>query len=215
MTTTPQLWSTAYQDKVIAPQDLPAAIEALRKQGKSIVTLNGSFDLLHAGHLQIIFEASQQGDILIVALNSDASIKQYKSPKRPIIPLEYRLQMMAALGFVSYVTWFEETDPRLLLSIIKPDVHVNGSEYGENCLEAETVRAHGGKIHIVQLVPGLSTSNILRKIEELSPNEGRDSSTVNGRQVTCRNLMDSPANSTLKVEIALEQQFKKESNTCV
>lgn len=159
------LWSKDFQKKVIAPEKLEILGESLRKVGKSIVTLNGSFDLMHAGHLQIIYEASLQGDVLIVALNSDASIKQYKSPKRPIIPLEYRLQMMAALEFVDYVTWFEETDPRNLLSKIKPNVHANGSEYGENCIEAETVKSHGGIIHIVQLVPSLSTSEIIKKIK--------------------------------------------------
>ena len=166
MSFTPILWSEAYQNKVIPPHQLKQRLEELRKGNQKIATLNGSFDLLHAGHLQIIFEASQVGDILIVALNTDRSIQQYKSPKRPIIPLEYRLQMMAALECVDYVTWFEETDPRQLLSIIQPDVHVNGAEYGENCIEAATVRSYGGKIHIVQLVPGLSTSTIIKKIQE-------------------------------------------------
>jgi len=159
------MWSTVYRSKVIEPDQISATVELLKSNGHTIVTLNGSFDLLHAGHLQSIFEASQQGDMLIVALNSDASIKQYKSPKRPIIPLEYRLQMMAALEFVNYVTWFEETDPRNLLAKIKPHVHVNGSEYGENCIEAETVKSNGGKIHIIQLIPGLSTSTVIKKIQ--------------------------------------------------
>lgn len=162
----PQLWSQAYQKKVIHPDQLLQRMPLLRDGLKKIVTLNGSFDLLHAGHLQIIFEASQTGDILIVALNSDRSIQQYKSPTRPIIPLEYRLQMMAALEFVDYVTWFDETDPRHILSLIKPDIHVNGAEYGPNCIESETVSSNGGKIHIVQLVPGLSTSTIIKKIRE-------------------------------------------------
>lgn len=162
----PDLWSVAYKRKLIPPSQLAEQVQILKSKQKKIATLNGSFDLLHAGHLQIIFEASQVGDILIVALNSDRSIQQYKSPKRPIIPLEYRLQMMAALEFVDYVTWFEETDPRHLLSIIQPDIHVNGAEYGENCIEADIVRAHGGRMHIVQLVPGLSTSTIIRKIQE-------------------------------------------------
>lgn len=163
---TPAQWSIAYQKKVIHPNKLSQRVQELKAQQKKIATLNGSFDLLHAGHLQIIFEASQIADILIVALNTDCSIQQYKSPKRPIIPLEYRLQMMAALEFVDHVTWFEETDPRHLLSTIQPDVHVNGAEYGENCIEAETVRSHGGKIHLVQLVDGLSTSAVIRKIQE-------------------------------------------------
>lgn len=166
MSLNPQLWSNVYQKKMIHPDQLLERMHHLRDKKKKIVTLNGSFDLLHAGHLQIIFEASQLGDILIVALNSDRSIQQYKSPTRPIIPLEYRLQMMAALEFVDYVTWFDETDPRNILSLIKPDIHVNGAEYGANCIEADTVCSNGGSIHIVQLIPGLSTSTIIKKIRE-------------------------------------------------
>jgi rfaE bifunctional protein nucleotidyltransferase chain/domain len=162
---TPMPWSQAYQKNLIQPDQLPLLISQLRAQKKTITTLNGSFDLLHAGHLQMIFEASQLGDVLIVALNSDSSIKQYKSPDRPIIPLEYRLQMMAALKFVNYVTWFEETDPRRILSIIQPDIHVNGAEYGENCIEAEVVKSFNGRIHIIPLIPGLSTSSIVKKIK--------------------------------------------------
>lgn len=161
-------WSTYSKNKVIAPERLPEKVAELRAQGKTIATLNGSFDLMHAGHLQIIFEASQVADQLIVALNTDRSIQQYKSPDRPIIPLEYRLQMISALGFVDYVTWFDEVDPIKILGIIKPDVHVNGAEYGEKCIEAETVRTHGGKLHIVQLIPGLSTSQIIKKIKALT-----------------------------------------------
>jgi rfaE bifunctional protein nucleotidyltransferase chain/domain len=164
-------WSERYQQKVVSPEKLGEAIQAFRKNQKKIVTINGSFDLLHAGHLHMLYEASTLGDILIVALNSDESIKQYKSMHRPIIPLEYRLQMMAALEFVSYVTWFHETDPREILKVIKPDVHVNGAEYGENCIEAEVVKQHG-RLHIVPLVPGLSTTTIVKKIMSLPP-EGK------------------------------------------
>ncbi|MBS4166029.1 MULTISPECIES: adenylyltransferase/cytidyltransferase family protein [unclassified Neochlamydia] len=160
-------WSIECLKKHITPINLAQKIEELREQGQKIATINGSFDLLHAGHLQILFEASQQADILIAALNSDQSIKQYKSPWRPIIPLEFRLQMISALSFIDYVTWFEETNPIELLKIIKPDVHVNGAEYGENCLEAEIVRASGGRLHLVNLIPGLSTSQILKKISSL------------------------------------------------
>ena len=102
--------------------------------------------------------------MLIVALNTDASIQKYKSPKRPIVPLEYRLQMIAALEFVHTVTSFDELDPSVLLAKIKPHVHVNGAEYGKNCIEAATVEENGGKVHIVSLVPGLSTSNLIEKI---------------------------------------------------
>ena len=154
--------------KIIDPKELSCKVDQIRTQKKTIATLNGSFDLMHAGHLHIIHEASTLADVLIVALNSDSSIKQYKSKDRPIIPLKYRMEMMAALEFVTHVTWFEETDPVQILSLIKPDVHVNGAEYGENCIEASTVKAHGGKIHIVPLVPGLSTSQIINKINSLA-----------------------------------------------
>lgn len=163
---TPLQWADAYKEKVILPEVLEETSQRLKAENKKIVTLNGSFDLLHAGHLQIIFEAKQMGDVLIVALNTDASIQKYKSPQRPIIPLEYRLQMMAALSFVDFVTWFSETDPKALLSKIKPNIHVNGAEYGPHCIEAETVLSNGGKIHIVPLVRGLSTSSIIQKIKQ-------------------------------------------------
>lgn len=159
------LWQEKYLEKVISPQALSEKCQKIRASGQTIATLNGSFDLLHAGHLQIIYEASQVADLLIVALNSDISIRSYKNPNRPLISLEYRLQMMAAFQFVDYVTWFEETTPLRLLELIRPDVHVNGSEYGLNCIEAETVKRCGGRLHIVQLISGLSTSNLIEKIK--------------------------------------------------
>ena len=103
-----------FEQKFIPPGEIAAKAAALKQAGKTIATLNGSFDLLHAGHLHMLYEASLQADVLIVALNTDASIKKYKSEKRPIIPLLERMKMMAALAFVSYVTSFEETDPRAL-----------------------------------------------------------------------------------------------------
>ena len=154
------------QKKLIAPNKLAAFSDEVRKKGKRLATLNGSFDLMHAGHLHIIYEASKQADILLVALNSDESIKRYKSDKRPIIHLKDRLQMMSALSFVTNVTWFEEDDPRNLLEIVQPDVHVNGQDWGLNCIEAEVVKKYGGKLHIVSIVPGLSTSKILDRIRE-------------------------------------------------
>lgn len=150
--------------KLVNPRQLEAKAAEIRLGGKTIATLNGSFDLLHAGHLYIIHQARLQADMLLVALNSDASIQRYKSKNRPIIPLAYRLEMMAALEFVDYVTWFEETDPCALLSKVKPDVHVNGAEYGSDCIEALTVRSFGGRLHLVDRIPSLSTSSIVEKI---------------------------------------------------
>ncbi|MBX7066694.1 MAG: adenylyltransferase/cytidyltransferase family protein [Parachlamydiales bacterium] len=154
------------QKKLVEPEHLEEKVASIRARQLTIATLNGSFDLMHAGHLYIIHEASKQADRLIVALNSDASIQKYKSPDRPIIPLDYRLEMMAALEFVDFVTWFDETDPRAVLEKIKPDVHVNGAEYGADCIEAETVKTHGGKLHLVDRIPSLATSAIIEKIKQ-------------------------------------------------
>ena len=152
------------QKKLLDPSQLEKKVRELKADGTTIATLNGSFDLLHAGHLYIIEQASKQADRLIVALNSDASIKRYKNASRPIISLRYRLEMMAALEFVDYVTWFEETDPCAVLTKISPTVHVNGAEYGADCIEAETVINLGGKIHLVDRIPSLSTSALIEKI---------------------------------------------------
>ena len=159
-------WSKDCKRKIILPSDLEKAASEIKKN-QTLVTINGSFDLLHAGHLYMLQEAKKQGDRLLVALNSDESIKQYKNKDRPIISLDHRLEMMAALECVNFVTWFEETDPLKILSLIKPHVHVNGSEYGKNCLEADLINQQGGALHIVNLKDGLSTSNIVEKIRAI------------------------------------------------
>lgn len=158
------LFSGYIEKKIVEPHSLEDLVKKIRLEKKTIATLNGSFDLLHAGHLEMIYQASLQADVLFVALNTDRSIQEYKSPKRPIIPLRQRMEMMASLSFVGYVTYFDELDPRDVLRKIRPDVHVNGAEYGENCIEASTVLECGGRVHIVSLVPGLSTSEIIKKI---------------------------------------------------
>jgi len=104
--------------------------------------------------------------VLIVALNSDESIKRYKNPLRPIVPLEYRMQMMSALSFVDYVTWFDEIDPRQILQIIKPDVHVIGIEYKDRCVEEPLVVENGGKMFFVNRVGSLSTTELVNKIRQ-------------------------------------------------
>ena len=160
------IWSDACKKKWIEPQDIEKRVREIRGQNKTIATLNGSFDLMHAGHLYIIYEAKKQADILLVALNTDSSIQQYKGPTRPIIPLQYRLELMSALEFVDYVTWFDETDPREVLKKIKPDVHVNGVEYGTGCIEADTIKTLGARLHLVDRIDGLSTSDILSAISK-------------------------------------------------
>lgn len=150
--------------KTVAPENIEEKRDALRKEGKTIATLNGSFDLLHPGHLEMIFDASMQADCLWILLNTDASIRGYKGPKRPINPLDVRLKNMAALEMVDFVSWFDDPNPIPTLERVRPDVHVNGSEYGEDCIEAPVVKKHGGRIHIVTLIPGYSSTNLIEKI---------------------------------------------------
>ena len=160
----PKNYENFFLAKWIDPLNLKEKILQIKQKAKIIVTLNGSFDLLHAGHLHIIYEAAQQGDCLIIALNSDSSIQKYKSPLRPIVPLEYRMKLVAGLAFVDYVTSFDETHPCQILETIQPHVHVNGSEYGNDCIEAETIQCYGGRLHLVDRIPGLSTSHLIQKV---------------------------------------------------
>jgi rfaE bifunctional protein nucleotidyltransferase chain/domain len=163
-------WAQFTKSKIMSAIDVEPLVSEQRRNGMTMATLNGSFDLLHAGHLYILYEASKTADLLVVAVNTDLSVKRYKDPSRPIIPLKERLEMVAALGFVDYVTWFDEDDPRELLRLLRPDVHVNGAEYGQNCIEAEVVRECGGRLHLVDRIPGLATSQILSTIRNTCEN---------------------------------------------
>jgi D-glycero-beta-D-manno-heptose 1-phosphate adenylyltransferase len=162
----PNNWIDSLNKKFIDPEELSLLSKSIKESGKTVVTLNGSFDLLHAGHLYILEQAKGQGDILIVALNSDHSIKRYKGSDRPLIPLKERMSLMSALSLVDYVTYFDEDDPRVVLSKIEPNIHVNGAEYGSECIEAKVVLSLGGVIHVVSRIEGLSTSNIIQKIKK-------------------------------------------------
>ena len=151
---------------IIPRADLPALVDSLKTEGKCIVTTCGAFDLLHTGHLQSFLQAREHGDIFIVCLNSDSSIKAYKSPDRPIHNQEDRAEMLAALSCVDYVTIFDEVDPRAILKIIKPDTHVK-SKTGFTGIEREVVEAHGGTIVLLDDVEGKSSTQIIEKIQSL------------------------------------------------
>lgn len=157
--------STAF--KIVGREELAKRCEELRKAGKTIVTCNGSFDLFHYGHLCFLEEAKKQADVLIVGLNSDSSIKKYKSPDRPVITQDQRAALLSAMEIVGFVHIFDETDPIAFLEVVKPDVHVNGAEYGENCIEAPTVKKYGGRVHLMPKVAGLSTTGLIARIKQL------------------------------------------------
>ncbi len=151
-------------EKIKSRPQLVRLARALKREGKRIVTTNGSFDLLHAGHAIAFEEAKRKGDVLMVLVNSDESVRSYKGPHRPILPERERMAMVAAVGAVDYVTLFHELNPKAILAEIQPHVHCNAGEWGKNCVERAVVEAHGGKIHVLKdRWDGMSTSAILKK----------------------------------------------------
>lgn len=151
--------------KKIIPQDeIFRLVHGLRKQNKKIVTYNGSFDVLHVGHIKSIREAKEQGDVLIILLNSDKSIKLYKGPSRPINREEDRAELISSLDAVDYVVIFDEINPKKILEVIKPDVHCNGADWGKNWVEREVVEEYGGTFHLLRWEKEHSTTDIMESI---------------------------------------------------
>jgi len=151
--------------------DWPSLIhlrEEASAAGRVVVWTNGAFDLLHPGHVQSLQQARALGDLLIVGLNSDRSVKAYKGPTRPILNQDERAAMIAALECVDAVVVFDEDTPVESLMKLKPDIHCKGAEYapphGRPVPERSVVEGYGGRIEYLPLVPGLSTTEILRRI---------------------------------------------------
>ena len=147
---------------------LLAMREAARADGATVVWTNGAFDLLHPGHTASLQQARALGDVLIVGVNSDRSVKAYKGPARPILNQDERAAMLAALECVGAVIIFDEDTPAESLVKLKPDIHCKGAEYapphGRPVPERAVVEAYGGRIEYLPLVPGVSTTEILRRI---------------------------------------------------
>lgn len=150
--------------KIKKRKELEKIAKQLKEKGKKIVTTNGTFDLLHYGHKKLLEYAKEQGDILIVGINSDKSIKLYKDMNRPIVRQKYRAEMLSSIRYVDYVVIFHEPNPIKLIQAIKPDVHVNSITYGYDCVERETVEKYGGKIKLFDIIEGHSTSELIKKI---------------------------------------------------
>jgi len=154
-------------NKIKSHQELLPLIEALKNQNKIIVTTGGSFDMLHIGHIKSLQEAKGKGDILIVLVNSDQSIKKYKGPRRPIIPENQRMEMIAALECVDYVVGFNEVNPKAILEKIKPNVYCNAANWSKIFIEKEVVEKNNGKIHVLKHQSNISTSDIIKKINNI------------------------------------------------
>ncbi len=152
------------RDKIKSLKEICDIVHDLRWQGKTIITTNGSYDIFHAGHVRQLEQSKEYGDVLIVGLNSDASVKAYKSEDRPIIPQAYRAEVVAALACVDFVFLFDEVNPIAFLEKIQPDVHTNDISYGQECVERETVEKYGGRIKLIERAVGLSSTDIIDAI---------------------------------------------------
>jgi len=153
--------------KIKTREELRSEIREARRQGKKIVTTNGCFDILHIGHLKYLQAAKQLGDILIVAINSDDSVRAIKGDKRPLVPEDERAEILAGLECVDYVMIFPELDPIQFLRELRPDIHVKGGDYTpDQVIERETVESLGAELRLLPGVPGKSTSNLIKLIVE-------------------------------------------------
>ena len=151
--------------KIKTREELKLTIDEARRQGKKIVTTNGCFDILHVGHLRYLQQAKEQGDILIVAINSDESVRAIKGDKRPLVPEDERAEVLAALECVDYVMIFPELDPIQFLHDLRPDIHVKGGDYKlDQVIERETVESLGGEMRLIPGAPGKSTTNLIERI---------------------------------------------------
>ncbi|MDD5072964.1 MAG: D-glycero-beta-D-manno-heptose 1-phosphate adenylyltransferase [Candidatus Omnitrophica bacterium] len=153
------------EKKITSFSKLKALASRLRAKGKRIVFTNGCFDILHAGHVKYLEKARSLGDVLVLGLNSDRSVKKIKGPSRPIIPQKDRAAVVASLGFVDYVVIFGDATPLKLIKAVRPYVLVKGADWKVGkIVGADLVKSYGGKVVAIPLVKGRSTTGLIRRI---------------------------------------------------
>ena len=151
--------------KVLSTAEAVAFVEHLRHTGREVVFTNGVFDLLHPGHIRYLQDARREGDALVVAVNSDRSVRAIKGPMRPVNPAEERAEVLAALACVDAVVMFDENDPHHIISRLRPEVLVKGADWAvETIIGRDVVESHGGRVVRVAVAEGYSTSAIIEKI---------------------------------------------------
>ncbi len=150
---------------IVTLKKLKKILEKLRKQNKKIVFTNGCFDIIHSGHIRILKKAKEKGDVLIVGLNSDKSVRKIKGKKRPIMNEKDRALILDSIRYVDYVVLFDEETPYNLIKEIEPDVLVKGSDYKlSEVVGADVVIKKGGEVFLVPLLKGKSTTNVIERI---------------------------------------------------
>jgi D-beta-D-heptose 7-phosphate kinase/D-beta-D-heptose 1-phosphate adenosyltransferase len=154
--------------RVISRAELIEVRRELKKNGRRIVFTNGCFDLLHRGHIEYLAKAKSLGDILIVGLNADDSVRRLKGPNRPITPQEDRAAILAALAVVDYVCIFDEDTPYELIRAVVPDILVKGADWTvDDVVGKDIVEAAGGSVQTIEFLPNRSTTNIIQKIAQI------------------------------------------------
>jgi D-beta-D-heptose 7-phosphate kinase/D-beta-D-heptose 1-phosphate adenosyltransferase len=156
--------------KVVDLDSLLALRARWRAEGKTVIWTNGCYDLLHVGHTRGLQEARRLGDVLVVGVNSDDSVRRLKGPPRPFVPEAERAEVLAALACVDHVLVFGQDTPSEVLGRLKPDVHCKGADYAPPSTrpipEAEVVRSYGGRVAFLTFSPGVSTTDLVRRIEQ-------------------------------------------------
>ncbi len=153
--------------KIRTIKELKSILTRLKAEGKKIVFTNGCFDILHYGHVQYLEKAKQKGDILIVGLNSDASVKRIKGNSRPVVAEKDRAKVLSGLESVNFVVLFRQDTPLKIIHEIRPDILIKGADWQKNkIVGADFVSSYGGKIYTVKLANGRSTTNLIKKIAE-------------------------------------------------
>lgn len=137
-----------FEQKIVSLESVTQRVAAHRAKGETIVAISGSFDVLHAGHLQLFDDAKKQGDVLVVFLNSDISVRSYKGPTRPFMDERHRSLLVAALTMTDYVVLFDELTPLHCIGVVRPDVFCNGLDWGQDCIERDLVESYGGRMHV-------------------------------------------------------------------
>lgn len=154
-----------YRSKIRPLEVLQDELARYQREGRRVVFTNGCFDLLHPGHTRYLCAARSLGDYLVVAVNSDRSVRSIKGAGRPIMPEEARAEVLAALDFVDAVVLFDEDDPLAVIRALVPDVLVKGADWAEEeIVGADVVKAAGGEVRRIEVIPGYSTSGIIERI---------------------------------------------------
>ena len=159
--------ATRHMDKILTPEAAAESAAFHRRRGERLVFTNGCFDLIHGGHVDFLRTAKGFGDVLMVGLNDDGSVRRLKGPGRPVLPLEERMEILASFQFVDYIVSFSEDDPERLIQRITPEILVKGEDWKEKgVVGREWVEAHGGRVHLVPFRRGTSTTGVIERVLE-------------------------------------------------